>query len=266
MTRVLGLNSELGAGLYVGERAAFPAKMSLPEGNLLILSLSASDREAMMAASSPYEFELGHIFCEAGDEPPDVTFPERGIISAVSTMEDGRTVETYMIGREGVTHPIAPDVVTRCYSRLVSQVAGAGRRIDAYRLRTLMDERQGIRDVMAIYALRLMSEVEQSCACNALHRSDQRFAKWLLRCHDRIEGDEMRLTQEFLAGMLGSQRSTVNEAAQTLQRAGAIRYSRGRVVIVNRQSLEKAACECYRVHSSSLDNPIVHPRLSTSGR
>jgi CRP-like cAMP-binding protein len=266
MSRVLGLSGDSGGGLGATAQVRYPAKMPLSDGNALILSLPAEDRDALMAASTPFEFEQGHIFCEAGDEVCDVTFPEKGVISAVSVMEDGRTVETYMIGREGVTHPIAPDAVSRCYSRLVAQIAGSGRRIDATRLRALMDERIVLRDVMSIYALRLMSEMEQSVACNALHRSEQRFAKWLLRGHDRIEGNEMRLTQEFLASMLGSQRSTVNEAAQQLQRAGAIRYSRGRVTILDRSALEKAACECYRVHCGSLQNRVIHPRLSNNGR
>ena len=82
-------------------------------------------------------------------------------------------------------------------------------------------------------------------ACNALHRADQRFAKWLLRCHDRLDGDTLHLTQEYLASLLGSQRTTVNEAAQGLQKAGAITYSRGRVTIIDRAALERAACECY---------------------
>ena len=259
---MLGLNGNEGDGRT---REPWPGKAAAPDGNALIRALPADDREAVLVASAVFEFDPGHLFCEAGDEVCDVIFPERGVISAVAVMEDGRTVETHMIGREGVTHPIAPDAVSRCHSRLVAQTAGAGRRLDAGRLRALMDERPALRDIMASYALRLMAELEQSSGCNALHRSDQRFAKWLLRCHDRIDGDEMRLTQEALASMLGSQRSTVNEAAQYLQRAGAIRYSRGRVIVLDRTALEKAACECYRVHASSLDDRVIHPRLSSAG-
>ena len=98
---------------------------------------------------------------------------------------------------------------------------------------------------MADYASGLQAELEQSGACNALHRAEQRFAKWLLRCHDRIDGDTLHLTQEYLGSMLGSQRTTVNEAAQTLQKAGAIVYSRGKITIVDRAALERVACECY---------------------
>ncbi len=248
------------AGHVAGNGAFYAARMTLPDSNALIAALAPEDRAALLEAATPFEFEVGHVFCEAGDEVCALEFVERGIISAVATLEDGRTIETFMIGREGCSHPFASDAVTRCYSRLVAQFAGVARKIDATRFRALVDERPGIRDVLAAYGVRLMGELEQSVACNALHRAEQRFAKWLLRCHDRIEGDQLFLTQEFLASMLGSQRTTVNEAAQQLQRAGAIRYSRGRVMILDRVALERASCECYGVHRATLDARVLHPR------
>ncbi len=175
-----------------------------------------------------------------------VHFVLSGIISAVAGMQDGRTVETFMVGREGVTTPGAINVPVRTYSRLVGQSAGETRRIEVARLRALCDERPDLRLTVALYASGLQGELEQSGACNALHRSDQRFSKWLLRCHDRLDGDTLHLTQEYLASLLGSQRTTVNEAAQGLQKAGAIVYSRGRVTIRDRAALERTACECYR--------------------
>ena len=101
----------------------------------------------------------------------------------------------------------------------------------------------------------MQGELEQSTACNALHRAEQRFAKWLLRCHDRVRDQVLHLTQEYLASMLGSQRTTLNEAAQGLQRAGAISYSRGKITILDREALERVACECYRV-GSGLDRRV----------
>jgi CRP-like cAMP-binding protein len=200
----------------------------------------------MMLASTPFEFALGDRFAEAGDGVDYVYFVQSGIISAVAVMADGRTVETFMVGREGMTTPGAVDVPARTYSRLVGQAAGSCRRIGAAKMRTLCEERPELRSMVALYAAGLQGELEQSGACNALHRSVERFAKWLLRCHDRIDGDTLHLTQEYLASLLGSQRTTVNEAAQGLQRAGAITYSRGKVTIVDREVLERAACECYR--------------------
>jgi len=218
--------------------------------NVLVEKLSPQDREALISASSAFDFKVGHVFLEAGDLVEYVHFVTSGIISAVAAMEDGRTVEVFMVGREGVTHPSATGTdVIHTYSRHAAQADGHSRRIEVSRLRDLSLYRPGLRAVVADYASGLQAELEQSGACNALHRADQRFAKWLLRCHDRIEDDTLHLTQEYLGSMLGSQRTTVNEAAQTLQKAGAIVYSRGRIRITDRAALERVACECYNARA-----------------
>lgn len=230
---------------------------SAPLRNHLIAQLTPEDRDAVSAIATPFEFALGHVFCEAGDLVTHLYFVDTGIVSAVAVMEDGRTVEAYMVGPEGVTSPAAAAVSAHTFSRLAAQAPGSARRVEAARLRGLMNERPGLRAVLAEYAVAVQNELEQSSACNALHRADQRFAKWLLRCHDRVEGDTLNLTQEYLAAMLGSQRTTVNEAAQTLQKAGAITYSRGKVTINDRTALERVACECYRAGPTpALDNPV----------
>lgn len=213
--------------------------------NRIIDRLPAEDRAALLAWLAPFDFAIGHVFCEPGDAVTHIHFVYSGIISAVAVMEDGRTVETFMVGREGATNVAATEAPVRGHSRLVAQVAGQSRRIEVGKLRNLIETRPSIRAVLTEYSAGLQSELEQSIACNALHRAEQRFAKWLLRCHDRTDGDVMSLTQEYLASMLGSQRTTVNEAAQTLQRTGAITYSRGRISVRDRASLEQAACECY---------------------
>ena len=236
-----------------GKKEVFPAKMPLHDGNHLIDSLPPEDRAALLEIAQPFDFPLGHVFCQSGDRAGHVEFIETGVVSAVTAMADGRTVESYMIGREGATHPLAHEASARCYARLVGQIAGSGRRVEVARLRALAQQRPAIRDMMTAYAVRLINELEQSTACNALHRAERRFAKWLLRCHDRAEGDELQLTQEFLASMLGAQRTTVNEAAQHLQETGAIRYVRGRIQILDRVALERAACECYAVQRLTLD-------------
>jgi CRP-like cAMP-binding protein len=218
--------------------------------NSLIEKLSPDDRAALLTASSPFDFKMGHVFLEAGDLVEYVYFVTGGIISAVAAMEDGRTVEVFMVGREGVTHPsaIGADSI-RTFSRHAAQADGQSRRIEVSKLRELSHNRPGMRAIIAEYASGLQAELEQSGACNALHRADQRFAKWMLRCHDRIDGDTLNLTQEYLGSMLGSQRTTVNEAAQTLQKAGAITYSRGKITIVDRAALERIACECYNART-----------------
>ena len=230
--------------------------LSATSRNQLLESLPPEDRDAVLAATTPFEFDLGHVFTEAGETVSSVHFVVSGIVSAVAVTPDGRTVETFMVGREGMTTPGAISVPVRTYSRLIGQSPGETRRMDVVRFRTMCEDRPDLRRVVALYAAGLQGELEQSAACNALHRADQRFAKWLLRCHDRLDGDTLHLTQEYLASLLGSQRTTVNEAAQGLQKCGAITYSRGRVTILDRGALERAACECYRNgRRSSLDIP-----------
>jgi CRP-like cAMP-binding protein len=219
---------------------------SLPPGNRLIHDLNPEDRDALVAIAAPVEFALGHIFNEPDDPIEHLHFIDTGFCSSVAVLEDGRTVETVMIGREGVLGVVASVVPHHAHTRSVAQVAGAARRVDAARFRALAAQRPGVRDAVADYMAGLQGDLEQSAACNALHHAGQRFAKWLLRCHDRVEGDTLSLTQEYLASMLGSQRTTVNEAAQGLQKAGAIAYSRGRITVLDRNALERAACECYR--------------------
>lgn len=232
--------------------SAFPEKMPLHDGNLLIESLPPEDRAALLDIARPFDFPIGHVFCDHGETVATVEFIEKGVVSAVFSMKDGRGVEAYMVGREGVTHPMALEGTTVSAARLVGQLAGSGRRVDVARLAALAAERPAIRDALIAYAARLLGELEQSTACNALHKAEQRFAKWLLRCHDRTDGDVLNLTQEFLANMLGAQRTTVNEAAQQLQKSGAIRYMRGSIQVKDRITLERASCECYAAHYQTL--------------
>lgn len=220
---------------------------TLLPGNRLIREMDSEDRDALLAIAAAVEFPQGHVFAESGEPVEHLHFIDSGVCSAVAVLEDGRTVETAMIGREGVTGVIASAVPHLSFTRDVAQVDGTAHRVDAARFRALAAQRPGVRDAVARFMADLQGELEQSAACNALHRAEQRFAKWLMRCHDRVDGDTLNLTQEYLASMLGSQRTTVNEAAQALQKAGAIAYSRGRITVMDRAALERAACECYRV-------------------
>ncbi|MBA4805095.1 MAG: Crp/Fnr family transcriptional regulator [Brevundimonas sp.] len=223
-------------------------------GNRLIASLEPDDRAALLSHCARTDFPQGFVFFEPGDEIEHIHFIDSGIASSVVVLEDGRTVETVMIGAEGLTGSAAAIVPHRAFTRNTAQVAGASRRIEAPRLRQLCAARPGVREAIAGFAADLQGELEQSGACNALHRAEQRFAKWLLRSHDRVQADTLNLTQEYLASMLGSQRTTVNEAAQGLQKAGAITYSRGRIRVLDRAALERVACECYRATASVRDD------------
>ena len=223
--------------------------------NGLIGALPAEDRHAILGQCSPFEFRQAHVFHEAGDPIDHIHFVEQGVVSSVAMLSDGRMVETVMVGSEGLVGSVAALAATRSHSRAMAQVGGVSLRMEAPRLRALTAERPALREVIARFNGHLQGELEQSVACNALHRAEQRFAKWLLRCHDRVRDQVLHLTQEYLASMLGSQRTTLNEAAQGLQRAGAISYSRGKITILDREALERVACECYRV-GSGLDRRV----------
>lgn len=190
-------------------------------------------------------------FC-APDQPISaVHFVLDGVISAVSEMSDGRSVEVFMIGREGAAGIEAALIPARAATRMTCQVGGSCLSIESARLRELTAGRPALREVLLRFQTGLQHELERSAACHALHRADQKLAKWLLRCHDRVGGEVLPLTQEYLAAMLGSQRTTVNEGAQALVDRKAIRYARGRITVVDRAALERGACECYRAPAGS---------------
>lgn len=230
------------------------------QGNVVLGQLNTDDYEAVTRQMSDFNFGIGHIFGEPNDDVKDIYFVDHGIISAVSIMANGETVEAYMVGFEGFTGATAWQIPFRTSVRYIGQLAGKTRRIEAKRLRDLSSERIGLRNALAFYDASLQIELEQAAPCNALHRTEQRFAKWLLRAHDRGNSDTLLMTQESLGNMLGSQRTTVNEAAQSLSAVGAISYTRGRVLIRDRGALERSACECYAAGKSILDRR-VKPRI-----
>lgn len=214
--------------------------------NRFLDGLPDEDRAAVLTLCTRRNMTVDDQFY-APDEPiRQVFFVLDGIISAVGEMSDGRSVEVFMIGREGAVGAEAALIPARSATRVTCQAEGSCLAADAARLRDLAAERPALRNALLHFQTGLQHELERSAACHALHRADQKLAKWLLRCHDRVDGDVLRLTQEYLASMLGSQRTTVNEGAQALVDAGAIRYARGRITVTDRDALERAACECYR--------------------
>jgi CRP-like cAMP-binding protein len=220
--------------------------------NLLLDALPAEDRDALLRSAVRVRLRLGDDIVAPGQMIEAVHFPLAGIISTVNEMTDGRSVEAFMVGREGVAGVEATTIPMRSGSRQTVQLDGEALRVDAARVRALVAERPALMRALALYHAGVQRELEQTAACHALHQSERRLAKWLLRCHDRADSDTIRLTQEYMAAMLGSQRTTVNEAAQTLQAEGAVVYSRGKVKVLSREALETAACECYRKVSDHL--------------
>jgi CRP-like cAMP-binding protein len=172
-------------------------------------------------------------------------FLEDGIASVVLTLTNGSTVETSVIGVEGVVGlPILLGVGTMPGQTFI-QVAGSGFRIEAQILKAEFERTGELRAYLQKYMFANMVQSAQGAACNRMHTISERLARWILTCHDRIQSDSMPLTHEFLGQMLGAPRTTVTLAAGMLSNAGLISYTRGHITIKNRPELEQVACECY---------------------
>ena len=184
---------------------------------------------------------------------PFVYFIESGVGSLVNTMKNGRAAEVGTIGNEGMVGLPLLLGDDRAHTRVYVQVPGEGLRMKASQFSKELARSASMRAVMLRYVHALLNQVAQSAACNHFHSIEQRCARWLLMTHDRMHSDEFLLTQEFLAMMLGVQRTGVSAAAGGLQRAGLILYRRGVVTIVDRRGLQRRACECYGVSKREFD-------------
>lgn len=186
-----------------------------------------------------------------------VYFPLRGLISIITVMGDGDTVETATVGNEGMAGISAfldPDSTP---SRAVAQVPGEALRLSTETLRQLIAENHELGELLRRYTYTILMQATQSVACNQLHSAEQRCARWLLMTHDRVEGNQFPMTQDFVALMLGVRRATISLAAGMLQRAGLIRYKRGKITVIDRAGLEAASCECYGVVRAEMERLLA---------
>lgn len=191
--------------------------------------------------------EQRDIVHEPGQSISHVYFPETAVLSLVSTMQNGATVEVGTAGCEGMVGLsvlLAEDVST---VRTLAQIPGAVERMTAEEFTHLASVPGAFHRTLLRYTQAFLTQVAQTAACNGAHLVEERCARWLLMTHDRVDGDDFPLTHEFLAFMLGVRRAGVTVAMRSLQEAGLVRYTRGRVSISDRVGLEAASCECYRV-------------------
>ena len=218
----------------------------IPENrNRLLAALPAEDLGLLSPHLVHLTMEKGALICEPGDAIEHVYFPHDCVVSLMTLMSRGVAVESSTIGREGafgLAAAVAPRVAL---SRAIIQVAGRASRIEVPKLREAWKQSEVLRSLVDRHTEALYGHAIQSVACNALHSVEARFCRWLLTCHDRIDSNRVALTQEFLADMLGVQRTTVTAVARALQAAGLIQYRRGVVDILDRAGLEAIACECY---------------------
>jgi CRP-like cAMP-binding protein len=227
--------------------------------NRLLAALANQDFNLLAPHLSMVDLVQNDPIFDAGKPASHVWFPHEGVISIVATDSAGGAVEVATVGREGMTGislVLGSDTMS---SDAMVQVSGRGSRIDTAILRTALDTRPALRQQMLRYVLAVFTQVSQNAACNQLHAINTRCARWLLTTHDRVIGDTFELTQEYLAMMLGVTRPSVSAAAAALQKAGLIRYSRGVITILDREGLEEAACECYRI----IEDEFTRLRLPT---
>ena len=216
-----------------------------PSQNRLLAALDAADRQLLTARLTPVTLEKGALLYDPGDMVDTVYFPDDCVISLMTLMESGAAIESATIGREGALGLMAAVSPRQSLSRAIVQVAGRAHRISAPHLHRIWEQSGQVRDLVDRHNEALFAHAIQSVACNALHSVEARFCRWLLSCRDRIDSNTVSLTQEFLADMLGVQRTTVTVVARALQASGLIRYRRGVVDILDRAGLEAIACECY---------------------
>ena len=215
--------------------------------NNLLQALPPEDHALLAPHLINVECERGRLLYDPGDPIDHIYFPHDGVISLMTLMDNGAAIESTTIGPEGALGLMAAVAPRQSLSRAIVQTPVKASKISAERLHEAWERSPRIRDLVDRHTEALYGHAIQSVACNALHSVEARFCRWLLTCHDRISTDTVALTQEFLADMLGVQRTTVTAVARSLQEKGAIRYRRGVVDIVDRQALEALTCECYGV-------------------
>jgi CRP-like cAMP-binding protein len=216
-----------------------------PYKNRILGALPRAELNRLAPHLSPVTFELRQKLLDG--TVSFAYFLEEGLASVVVTVENGKTVEIGVVGKEGVVGIPILLGAGRVPGSTFIQIEGSGFRIKAARLKEEFERAGALRQILQKYLQAFLIQTAQTGVCNRLHNVQQRLARWLLSCHDRAEGDRVPLTQEFLGDMLGAPRTTVTLAAGILQKAGVIRYSRGSLSIKNRKKLEDVACECYGV-------------------
>jgi CRP-like cAMP-binding protein len=224
-----------------------------PYKNRVLAALPPPDLQRLAAHLVPVTFKIEHSLHEPGEQVDTLYFLEDAIASVVITMENGSTVEVGLIGRDGVVGLPAAMGSGRTANRTFIQVPGQGFSVKAKILRQQAESSSELRNRLQLAIQGYLVQTAQTAACNRVHELEERLARWLMMCSDRIQSDQIPITHEFLAMMLGTRRSSVSVAAGILHKAGLITYSRGSVTIRKRDGLVHAACECYQsVHEEYL--------------
>jgi CRP-like cAMP-binding protein len=234
-----------------------------PQQNHLLAALPPADFERVVTHLELVPMPLGEALYESGGRLQHVYFPTTSIVSLLYVMEDGASAEIAVVGNEGILGISLFMGGETTPSRAVVQSAGFGYRMKAQMLKQEFNRAGPVMHLLLRYTQALITQMAQTAVCNRHHSVEQQLCRWLLLSLDRLATDELTMTQELIANMLGVRREGVTEAAGKLQRAGLIRYSRGRITVVDRPGLEKEVCECYAVVKKEFDRLLSDiPRVS----
>ena len=218
-----------------------------PLKNHLLASLPPAEWARWSAHLEWVDMPLGQILYESGGVMTHVYFPTTSIVSLLYVMEDGASAEIAVVGNEGIVGVSLFMGGSSTPSRAVVQSAGQGFRLRADLMKDEFGKGGRVMHLLLRYTQALITQMAQTAVCNRHHSLDQQLCRWLLLSLDRLQGDELVMTQELIANMLGVRRGGVTEAALKLQEAGLIKYTRGRITVLNRAGLEQRTCECYAV-------------------
>jgi len=221
------------------------AASEMVQRNRLLAALPVEQRWRLGSQLRPVELGMREQIYDTGEAITQIYFPLTCVISVVTAVDDDVAVEVAMIGLEGMAGLPAFLGTAASPHRCFCQVPGQALRLDTVTLRRFLAGDGALHDLLHRYTQAMMAFLAQNLVCNRLHSAEERTARWLAQTHDRVGSDSFQITQDFLAQMLGARRATVSESARTLQQAGLIRYSRGRITILDREGLQAAACQCY---------------------
>ena len=230
--------------------------------NLLLAALPDAEWQRWQPELQVVDMPLGQVLYESGTTLSHVYFPTTSIVSLLYVMENGSSAEIAVVGSEGIVGISLFMGGGSTPSRAVVQSAGGGLRLGAKVLKNEFDQNGTVLHLLLRYTQALITQMAQTAVCNRHHSLDQQLCRWLLLSLDRLQGYELVMTQELIANMLGVRREGVTEAALSLQRDGLIRYTRGRISVLDRAGLEKRTCECYAVVKKEYDRLLPAKRAT----
>ena len=230
-----------------------------PRDNHILDALPDEERERLFPHLSFVSMPLGKVLYESGETLKHIYFPTDSIVSLLYVMKDGASAEIAVVGNEGAIGVALFMGGETTPSRAIVQSAGSAFRLEGKRLKLEFNRHGQMLHVLLRYTQSLITQMAQTAVCNRHHSVNQQLCRWLLLSLDRLRSNELKMTQELIANMLGVRREGVTAAAGELQKAGVIRYSRGKITVLDRAKLEQLSCECYSVVKRESDRLLNPP-------